>query len=239
MNQILHNHSIDSGHEEDSTIFFIVPAFNEAGIIESIVQSIAKEGFKPVVIDDCSSDQTAQIAYDNGATVLRHPINLGQGAAIQTGIDFCLSKKFSVLVTFDADGQHQVKDAKKMIASILNGEADIVCGSRFLGIHAVGMPPIRAFMLKMAALYTRFSIGLPVTDAHNGLRALSRLAALNIHITQNRMAHASEIMAQVKTLRFKEIPVEILYSDYSLAKGQRMSNALNIFLDLLIGKFLK
>ena len=143
------------------------------------------------------------------------------------------------MITFDADGQHQIKDAKKLITCVKNGEADVVCGSRFLGIRPVGMPPIRAFLLKIVALYTRFSIGLPVTDAHNGLRALSRDAAFKIKITQNRMAHASELMMQIKTLRFKEIPVEILYSEYSLAKGQKLSNALNILLDLFIGKFIK
>jgi len=225
--------------KNNNDIFFIVPAFNEASTIENVVRSIVEHGFTPVVIDDCSSDQTADIAYSCGAVVIRHPINLGQGAALQTGIEYCLTKNFRVLVTFDSDGQHQIKDAICLINSILNDEADIVCGSRFLGTNAIGIPPVRSLFLQIAALYTRLSTGLPATDAHNGLRALSKKAAKTIRITHNRMAHASELMTQVKNLRFKELPVEILYTQHSLAKGQKLTNSINILIELFIGKFTK
>ena len=121
------------------------------------------------------------------------------------------------------------------------GEADIVCGSRFLGLESVAMPPSRRATLRLAALFTRLSCGVPVTDAHNGLRALSRKAASRLRITQNRMAHASEIIAQVRTnrLRYKEYPVQIIYTDYSMAKGQKISNAVNILIDLLFGRISK
>lgn len=225
--------------QSNGCIFFVIPAFNESGTIGSVVKPLIKEGYSVVVIDDCSTDETSVEALKNGATVLRHPINLGQGAALQTGIDYCLVKNFDAIVTFDADGQHQLKDAKRLIDCILNNEADIACGSRFLGTKPIGMPPARSVILRLVALYTRFSLGIPVTDAHNGLRALSRKAASTIQLTQNRMAHASELMAQIKNLRFKELPVEIVYTPYSLAKGQKLSNSLNIFLDLLIGKITK
>jgi glycosyltransferase involved in cell wall biosynthesis len=231
--------NLSPNNKNNKDIFFIVPAFNEASTIEAVINSIIEYGFTPVVIDDCSSDQTANLAFNCGATVIRHPINLGQGAALQTGIEYCLTKNFKVLVTFDSDGQHQMKDAICLINSILNDEADIVCGSRFLGINAVGIPPVRSFFLKIAALYTRLSTGLPVTDAHNGLRALSKRAAQRIHLTHNRMAHASELMTQIKTLRFKELPVEIVYTEHSLAKGQKLSNSINILIELFIGKFTK
>ena len=227
------------GIGSDKNIFFIIPAFNESTTIGPVVKAIIDDGFKVVVIDDCSTDETSSEAFKNGAIVLRHPINLGQGAALQTGIDYCLLSDFDVLVTFDADGQHQIKDAIRLINCILNNEADIVCGSRFLGIKPLGMPRVRALTLRMIALYTRLSLGIPITDAHNGLRALSKKAASTIQLTQNRMAHASELISQIKDLRFKELPVEIIYTPYSLAKGQKLSNSLNIFLDLLIGKFFK
>lgn len=236
---LAHNNPLTSHPQSEKSIFFIIPAFNESVTISSVVKPIVDEGYQVVVIDDCSTDETSSKAYANGATVLRHPINLGQGAALQTGIDYCLNQSFDVIVTFDADGQHQMKDAKRLIDCILNHEADIACGSRFLGIKPIGMPPLRALILRMIALYMRLSLGIPVTDAHNGLRALSKKAAQTIQITQNRMAHASELMTQVRRLRFKELPVEIVYTPYSLAKGQKLSNSINIFLDLLIGKFLK
>lgn len=142
-------------------------------------------------------------------------------------------------MTFDADGQHQLKDAIRLINCILNNEADIVCGSRFLGIKPLGMPPIRALILRMIALYTRISLGIPITDAHNGLRALSKKAVSTIQLTQNRMAQASELISQIKDLRFKELPVEIINTLYSFSKGQKLSNSLIIFMDLLFGKFFK
>ncbi len=237
------NPNTKQSHHEDvvfeNTILFIIAAFNEECTIEAVVRSIINEGYKVVVVDDCSTDHTLTKAVEGGATVLRHPINLGQGAALQTGIDYCLQQPFAALVTFDADGQHQIKDAKRLIQCILNDEADIVCGSRFLGIKAIGIPFLRAALLRVVALYMRFSLGLPVTDAHNGLRAISPKAANMIQLTQNRMAHASELISQVKGLRLKELPVEIIYTPYSLAKGQRISNSLNILFDLLLCKFIK
>jgi glycosyltransferase involved in cell wall biosynthesis len=237
------NHNKNLHHKKDktlnNTIFFIVAAFNEALVIEDVVKCLINEGYKVIVVDDCSTDNTLVKAVESGATVIRHPINLGQGAALQTGIDYCLGQQFSVLVTFDADGQHQIKDAKRLIECILNDEADVAFGSRFLGIKAISMPPIRAAILRLIALYMRLFLGLPVTDAHNGLRAISPKAALAIQLTQNRMAHASELISQVKNFRLKELPVEIIYTPYSLSKGQRISNSFNILLDLIIGKINK
>ena len=194
-----------------------------------------------VVVDDGSGDDTAIIACNAGATVVRHPVNLGQGAALQTGIDFALVSGAQIIVTFDADGQHRIEDALTLARAIDNDEADIVCGSRFLGVDSVTMPRAKRLTLRCAATFTRLSTGIPVTDAHNGLRALSRSAAKKIRITQNRMAHASEIIAQIKInhLRYKEYPVQIIYSEYSIAKGQKISNSINILIDLFFGRISK
>ena len=224
-----------------SNVWLVIAAFNEGGMITDVIKRAVPTFPNIVVVDDGSSDTTATLACEAGATVICHPINLGQGAAIQTGIDFALMSGADIIVTFDADGQHRIEDALTLARGIDQNEADIVCGSRFLGIESTTMPGTKRLTLKLAALFTRFSSGVPVTDAHNGLRAISRSAAKKIRITQNRMAHASEIISQIKSLklRYKEYPVQILYTEYSIAKGQKISNAINILIDLLFGRISK
>ncbi len=221
--------------------WLVIAAYNEGAMIADVIRNAALTFPNIVVVDDGSRDDTAAIACAAGATVIRHPINLGQGAAIQTGIDFACKENAAIIVTFDADGQHRVEDALLLARAVDSGEADIVCGSRFLGLESVTMPATRRVTLRLAALFTRLSSGVPVTDAHNGLRALSREAAARLRITQNRMAHASEIIAQVRAhhLRYKEYPVQIIYTEYSIAKGQKISNAINILIDLLFGRISK
>lgn len=218
-------------------VYFVIAAFNEAKVIDIVIKDVLRYAHKVIVVDDCSTDGTLSASLKAGATVIRHPINLGQGAALQTGIRYSLDNDADVIVTFDADGQHRIQDAMKLVSAIINNEADIVCGSRFMGIEATSIPPKRRAFLKLAALFTRLTTGVPVTDAHNGLRAFSRKAAEAIRIKQNRMAHASEIISNIGKykLRFKELPVQIIYTDYSLAKGQKLSNSVNILIDLFIG----
>jgi polyprenyl-phospho-N-acetylgalactosaminyl synthase len=193
-----------------------------------------------IVVDDCSSDDTGATAFRAGATVLRHPINLGQGAALQTGIRYALSRGAEYIVTFDADGQHRTDDIRALIDAQVRTGADVVLGSRFLG-HAKDIPWLRRIVLRLAVLFTRLGSGVKLTDAHNGLRLLSRQAAERIRIRQNRMAHASEIIDQISALRLTltEAPVTIVYTDYSLRKGQPLGNAVNILADLLIARLKK
>lgn len=215
----------------------VVPAYNEAKVIGDVLKNALLVFPNIVVVDDCSSDATPEIAYQMGATVIRHCINLGQGASLQTGIDYVLQMHARAIVTFDADGQHRVEDAVRVLNSILINEADVVIGSRFLGINSLSMPLMRRLTLKAAVIFTRITAGIYVTDAHNGLRALSSESAKKIKITQNRMAHASEIISQISSLklRYKEVPIQVLYSEYSLAKGQKTSNIVNILVDLFFG----
>lgn len=215
----------------------VVPAYNEAKVIGDVLKSALLVFPNIIVVDDCSSDATPEIANQMGATVIRHCINLGQGASLQTGIDYALQKHARAIVTFDADGQHRVEDAVRVLNSIFINEADVVIGSRFLGINSLAMPLMRRLTLKAAVVFTRITAGIYVTDAHNGLRALSNESAKKIKITQNRMAHASEIISQISSLklRYKEVPIQVLYSEYSLAKGQKTSNIVNILVDLFFG----
>ncbi|MFD2646381.1 glycosyltransferase family 2 protein [Devosia albogilva] len=220
--------------------WIVIPAYNEEEVIGGVVRAVRAEYANVVVIDDCSRDDTAAAALAAGAHVCSHPINLGQGAALQTGIDFALAQGADAIVTFDADGQHSLVDAAAMIDRLRDGDADVVLGSRFLG-GTVGMPRAKRWLLKAAIFYTRLTSGLKVTDTHNGLRCFSRHAAQTIRIRHNRMAHASEILNKIgsEKLRYAEVPCTITYTDYSKAKGQRMTGAIAILSDLAIGKLYK
>lgn len=211
--------------------------FNEGAVIHRVAREVLMAFPNLVVVDDGSTDDALEQSARAGATVLRHPINLGQGAALQTGIKYALQRGADCIVTFDADGQHLVKDAVAMLDMLQKENFDVVLGSRFIGT-TIGMSFGRRLLLKAAIIYTKITTGLNLTDAHNGLRVFSRTAAMNINIRQNRMAHASEILEQIsaKKMRYVEYGNTIRYTDYSKLKGQKPSNAINIIVDLMVGR---
>jgi glycosyltransferase involved in cell wall biosynthesis len=214
-------------------VWIIVPAFNEATTLQAVIAGVQACG-SVVVVDDGSADATARIAAEAGVAVLRHPINLGQGAALQTGIDYALARDAEAIVTFDADGQHRPGDVLRLVEALQRSHADFALGSRFLGQTQDTVPPMRRLLLRAATLFTRMTTGLAVSDAHNGLRAMTARGARSIRLHQNRMAHASEILDQIAAsgLPYVEVPVTIDYTRYSMAKGQRASDALVILIDL-------
>ena len=195
----------------------------------------ARKTFQNIVcVDDGSRDNSVEEALAGGAVVVSHPINLGQGAALQTGIDFALLQPGAeYFVTFDSDGQHRTEDAQLMVERLRNEPLDIVIGSRFLD-DRTNASKLKKAVLRLAVLFERITTGVKLTDAHNGLRALNRHAATAIRIRQNRMAHASEIVGLIgaKKLRYDEQAVQIIYTDYSRAKGQSLWNSVNILSDL-------
>lgn len=217
--------------------FLVVPAYNEAAYIEQVLRELVAVYPHVVVVDDASSDQTYALAQRVAPYVLHHLINRGQGAALQTGIEFALRRGARYIVTFDADGQHRVEDVAVLLAPICAGECEITLGSRFLG-EAVAMPRARWVMLRLAVLFTRLVSRVPVTDVHNGLRAFSREAAQRIRISMDRMAHASEIIDCIRQskLPFREVPVQIRYTEYSLAKGQTFRDAVRVLSHYLLGR---
>ncbi|TDE96160.1 glycosyltransferase family 2 protein [Occultella glacieicola] len=215
--------------------WLVVPLYNEATVIGNVVAGALPTFANIVCVDDGSSDASAVAARDAGALVIHHATNLGQGAALQTGISYVVTQTDAeYLVTFDADGQHQVDDAAAMVALAREKDLAIVFGSRFLDDRTkAGW--LKKAILKTAVWVTNQSTGLRLTDAHNGLRVIRRDAAARVDLVQNRMAHASEIVLQLgrTKLPWREYPVHVLYTEYSKGKGQSVLNSVNILVDLV------
>lgn len=215
--------------------WFVVPLFNEGTVIGDVIRDLRTRYPLVVCVDDGSADDSAQIASDAGAVVVRHPFNMGQGAALKTGIDYALrDPRMRQVVTFDADGQHQVDDAASMIRMREADGVDVVLGSRFLDARTTPSL-LKRMVLRGAVWYSNLTSGVKLTDAHNGLRVLGREACEKITIEQNRMAHASELVEEIGRHRLSvaEHPVHILYTDYSRSKGQSVLNSVNIVIDML------
>ena len=208
----------------------VIAAFNEASVIESVVRSVRSEGWNVVVVDDGSRDETVANARKGGAKVLRHSINLGQGAALQTGIDYAVRHGADFVATFDADGQHDPADLPALVGAL--ADHDIALGSRFLG-SVEGASARRMAFLRAAVMMSNRLAGLKLTDAHCGMRAFRASAADKLRITQDRMAHASELLRKVQTsgLTFTEVPIKIRYTDHSKAKGQSGFQSVRILFD--------
>lgn len=229
-----------SDNKKDS-VWIVIPAYNEEAVIASVITDIRAAGYDNIlVVDDGSKDATATAARKAGVEVLVHILNRGQGAALRTGIQY-LRKTYNpdVIVTFDADGQHDARNLASMIQPVLNDEADIVLGSRFLENHA-SIPFFRRIILRLGIIFTNRVSRIHLTDTHNGFRALGRKAYQTIEITHRGMEHASDIIDEISRhhLRYREIPVKITYSKYSLQKGQRSSNFLKIGIKILLKKLL-
>jgi glycosyltransferase involved in cell wall biosynthesis len=220
-------------------VYVVVPCYNEGPVIGDVLRGLRQHLPNVVAVDDGSTDTTWDELRGSGAIALRHVVNLGQGAALQTGITYALRAGAKYLVTFDADGQHQVEDLGRLLGPVVRGEADIALGSRFLGA-AIDMPATKRLVLRAAVAFTRIAGGIELTDTHNGLRALSAHAARELPITQNRMAHASELLHNIvdRKLRYVEVPVTIRYTEWSRAKGQSVFNAVNILFDLAVRRLL-
>lgn len=223
-------------------VAIIVPVYNEAKVIKRVVRSLHKYFPHVVCVNDGSSDQSADQILEAGAYLVEHPFNMGQGAALQTGAEFARQlKDVRYYVHFDADGQHQVDDVRRMLEELETGKYDIILGSRFLGTKAVGMKTSKKLLLRAAVAFSNSTTGVRLTDTHNGLRAFNQHVADTLQITQPDMSHASEILDLIHKngYRYKEVPVTIVYSDYSIAKGQTHINAVNIGFDGLLRKFSK
>jgi len=224
---------------DPSVVFVVIPAYNEAQVLAGTLNSLRPLGYRLVVVDDASQDATAQVAARHPVVLLRHAINLGQGAALETGTEWALAHGAAIIVHFDADGQHDAGQISTLTAPIASGQCDVVFGSRFLRADDIArVPPVKRLLLRAGRQVSGLLTGIWLSDTHNGLRALSRRAAESIRLRENGFAHATEILDEVRraNLRYTEVPVTVEYTRYSRAKGQPISNAFNIVIDLIIRK---
>ncbi len=219
-------------------IYIVIPAYNEEKSIGNVIASLKKEGYKNIiVVNDGSKDKTSKIAKSKGVLVLDHIINRGLGGALNTGISAALKLGAEIIVTFDADGQHDVSDIESVVKPIIDGKADFVIGSRFLRKQKLNFHlMIRRFGIKILNLITYALFNIHTTDSQSGLRALSRKAASKIRITANRMEVSSEFFREIKKnkLRLKEVPIKTIYTDYSIRKGQSTLNGFRIIMRLIL-----
>ena len=218
----------------------IIPVYNEVNVIAQVVADLQATFRNIVCVDDGSTDGSAAQIATTAAHLVRHPINLGQGAALQTGLCYALARPGGrFFVTFDADGQHRVADAGRMVDTARSGLADVVLGSRFLGQHdgrRHRVPLLKRAVLRMVVALSPAARNMHLTDAHNGLRVFNRAVAAQLRIRMNGMAHASEIVSLLarSSWAVRELPVTIRYSEYSMSKGQSLFNGINILFDLAV-----
>ena len=216
----------------------VMPAYNEEKNIGKTIDSVLEKGYNDIiVVDDGSKDKTYEIAKSKGVIVLKHIVNCGQGAALQTGTDYAILRKSDIIVHFDSDGQHSAGEIKKIISPILEGKVSATLGSRFLNNNCK-IPLNRKIILKGGILFHKVFYGLSLSDAHNGFRALSLEAAKKIKIQTDGMEHNSEIVHKIKQnrIKYKEVPVTIKYTKETLEKGQSNLNSIKIVFKLLIRK---
>ncbi|RFD25100.1 glycosyl transferase [Mycobacterium uberis] len=221
-------------------VWIVIPAFNEATVIGEVVSDVRMVFDHVVCVDDGSTDGTGEIALRAGAHLVRHPVNLGQGAAIQTGIEYARQQPAAqVFATFDADGQHRVKDLAAMVDRLGANDVDVVIGTRF-GRSDDSRPPIlkrppllKRIVLRTAARLSRRGRRLGLTDTNNGLRVFNKTVADKLDITMSGMSHANEFVMLIAEnhWRVAEVPVKVLYTEYAKSKGQSLLNGVNIIFD--------
>jgi glycosyltransferase involved in cell wall biosynthesis len=226
----------------DKKIAVIIPAYNEGPMLQQVVSLLVKKpGTTVIVIDDGSAEPVRHRLSHLPVILLRHRTNLGQGAALQTGFIYAQRLRPDIVITFDADGQHDVNDLPAMIGPIIENKADVVLGSRFLFETRPATPFSKKVVLQVARLVNFLFSGMLFSDAHNGFRALNSKALEKITLTENRMAHATEILFEIKKhgLRYQEVPVHVYYTHYSLQKGQSAWGSIQILFDLVLHKLFK
>ena len=224
-----------------SDVWLVIPCFNEATVIRDVIANARKTFPNIVAVDDGSKDGSPEQILAGGAHLVQHPVNLGQGAAIQTGVEYARAQPGArIFVTFDADGQHQVHDVENMIARLRQDELDIVVGTRFGAYERESsqVPLLKRIVLRMVVALSPKLKRLGLSDAHNGLRVMGHSFGNALQLRMNGMSHASEFVDIMGSGDWAvgEEPVDVLYTEYSMSKGQSLFNGVNILADGLLGK---
>jgi len=215
----------------------VIPAYNEAKHITEVISRVRPFVDEVVVVDDCSHDETASLARASGASVLIHPINRGQGAALQTGNDYALSKGADIIIHFDADNQFVAEEIPDLILPVATGHSQVALGSRFLSKKS-DLPKFkRIIIMPLARLVNRLFFNIKLSDPQSGFRVLGKEAAQKIRIKNDGMAHCSEILHQLfkNKIKVEEVPITVIYHEF----GQKFSGGFKIIKDLLIRKIIK
>lgn len=223
----------------NAAVAIIIPCFNEGPVLRQVVTALTNEKkYTIILVDDGSVIPAQSVIGDLAVTILRHRVNLGQGAALQTGFDYVKKLPADYIITFDADGQHSPADIQQLLAPLQDRRADIALGSRFLIKGQHNAPLTKRWVLHIGRLVNYLFTGLYLSDSHNGLRAFTKTAIEKIQLKENRMAHATEILYAIREykLRHIEVPVTVNYTVYSKSKGQSVFNSIRIFFDLVLHK---
>ncbi|MBU0466344.1 MAG: glycosyltransferase family 2 protein [Nanoarchaeota archaeon] len=213
----------------------VIPAYNEEKTLGEVITNLKKNSLKNIiVINDGSEDRTEEVAVKMGAKVYSHLINRGLGGALNTGISAALLNGAEIIATCDADGQHNPEDVKRAIDFLDKDNLDVVIGSRLL--NPEGMPFLRRIGNKGFNFITFLLFGIYSTDTQSGLRVFSKKAAEKLKIKTSKMEVSSEIIKEIgrNKLNFKEISIKAIYTDYSMEKGQKNTNAFNILYKLFL-----
>jgi glycosyltransferase involved in cell wall biosynthesis len=219
-------------------ILVALPAYNEEKQIGDVIQNIIKHGFENIlVVDDGSTDKTVAVSRRADAQVISHFKNSGLGVSLRTALKYAKKFDFDVLVTMDSDGQHDACDINAIIKPILDANADIVIGVR--NFNNKNVPFVRRLILKLSNVYTWMLFGVWSRDSQSGFRAFSRRAIEMIVLRSERMEVSSEIFSEInkKQMKFNEVPIKVIYTPYSLQKGQRNSNLFNVSFKLFVKMF--
>jgi glycosyltransferase involved in cell wall biosynthesis len=214
-----------------------MPAHNEAQVIGKVISAIpqiAPYTTIPIVIDDGSTDATGEVARRHGARVISHITNLGAGAATITGLRAAQMLGADLIVTMDADGQHDPAEIDSLVHNLLAGPFDVVIGSRIL--NPAGMPASRFFANLLLNAVTYFVYQKIVSDSQSGFKVFSREALYKMELKSEGYEICSEIVGEIyrKDLRYKSVPVKAVYTKYSQAKGQPFLNGINLILGMLV-----
>ena len=215
-------------------VYILIPIFNEEKKIKSVISELLPSFKNIVAVNDGSTDSTQEILESLDVVILRHSINLGAGAAISTGFRFIQNQKNAqAVVTFDADGQHSVEDAKAFAREILLCKEEVIFGSRFIK-SKLNIPTIKRIVLSVVVFFTNLLSKVNLSDAHNGLKAIKKTALKKIDINIDQYGYESQIINEVsrKGITYKEMPTNTIYTEYSKNKGQKLNNGLIILEDL-------
>lgn len=222
-------------------IFIIVPCYNESSMIRKTVGLLLALDYNVVVVDDGSSEDCRSLLQGMKVYYLRHKINLGQGAALQTGFDFAITHGADYIISFDADGQHEINDICQLVENSKAYNVDVVFGSRFLSGSITNISWTRKFLLTISRYTNLVLSGALLSDTNNGIRLFKKQALSKIRIKENRRTHCSDIINQVisKKISYCECPVTVHYTSYSRKKGIKHVDGIKIFMDMLLFKFFR